>query len=140
MPRNEPEASTQRFHKRGEVMKLKFIGLVIVMSIMGSESGHAQFGDSFPIWFNLKDADIVAMDGAADRILANKTLKPGMSESWKGKGTGNTGKISILKAFKKYGLPCFETSYQFEFFRVADPVKYVIPWCRLSDNSWKMVF
>ena len=58
------------------------------MTVLSSGSGHAQFGEAFPVWFNLRDQDVTAIDRAADRILENEPLKPGLTESWEGMGNG----------------------------------------------------
>lgn len=121
-------------------MKGKIIGFAIVMAVLGLDAARAQFGEAFPVWFRLEDADHAAIMAAEDRILASEPIGRGTTESWAGEGTGNTGRITILKVFQKDEMPCLETAYDFRIARVADPIRYVVPWCRIADGSWKMAF
>ena len=121
-------------------MKLRTIGIALVLTILGAQSSHAQFGEVLPPWFKLQDADVMAISAAENRILANQPVKAGASEAWAGKGTGNTGKVSVKKLSKRKGLSCLETEYLFKFARARDSIRYMVPWCKDKDGAWKMVF
>ena len=121
-------------------MKGRIIGFAIAVTVLALDAGHAQFGEAFPVWFRLEEADHAAITAAEDRILAAEPLGPGTTESWAGDVTGNTGTISILNVFEKDGMPCLETAYDFKIARTADPIRYVVPWCQTADGSWKMAF
>lgn len=122
-------------------MKLRVLIFATSMIALVAGAAHAQLNnDVFPVWFKLEDPDVEAIREAEDRILANEPIKPGLSESWKGAGTGNAGKVSVLKLFKKKGADCIQAAYDFKFARAADQIRYVLPWCKFPDGSWKLVF
>jgi len=121
-------------------MKLYNLALVTFLIVFGAGAAHAQMGNAFPYWFKLQDADVVEITKAEDRILAKQPIKAGLSESWKGAGTGNAGSVTILKVYEKKGAECIDTAYDFKFARAADSIRYVLPWCKFPDGSWKLVF
>ena len=121
-------------------MNFKTFGLAIFLATLIAVPGHAQLVDVFPPLFKLQDADVQAISDAEDRILAHDPITAGTTEAWEGAGTGNSGTVSILKVFEKQGLSCLETAYDITVARVVDPIRYVIPWCKVDDGSWKMFF
>ena len=121
-------------------MRLLILPFIAVAIALGSSVVHAQLSGAFPVWFKLHDADIDAIAKAEDRILAHDPIKVGIIESWEGAGTGNTGKVSVVKLYKRNGADCIQAAYDFNIARAADPIRYVLPWCKFSDGTWKLVF
>ena len=117
-------------------MTRKIIRILILVTMLGSASAQAQISYSvFPLGFRLLDKDVEAIDNAEIRLLARKKITAGATEAWKGQGTGNSGKVTILRVFEKQGLPCLETAYDFKFERINSPnPRAVHHVCRLPAN------
>jgi surface antigen len=91
--------------------------------LFGSRLGEAHYqGD---------DTKIIMRVGAD--MLRN--APDGESRSWSNPQTGNSGTITVLRSYKRGGLPCRDAQVNSKLKERS--VVYVLPVCQVADGSWK---
>ena len=92
--------------------------------LFGSRLGQAHYqGD---------DTKIIMRVGAD--MLRN--APDGESRPWSNPQTGNSGTITLLRSYKRAGLPCRDAQVNSQLKERS--VVYVLPVCQVADGSWKI--
>jgi surface antigen len=61
----------------------------------------------------------------------------GARAPWEYAGTGRAGEVRITRVFQAKGMNCAEVEH---VFTKGNGGRYVLPFCRVSDGSWKVAF
>ena len=108
-----------------------------VLSAAGVQSGSAAglndpFGrDSY----NLSEADWELFKQSVRQVL--EAQKQGATADWAGKESGRAGRATLLRVFKRDSMPCGEVEH---VFTAGGGRRYVLPFCRAGDGTWKIAF
>lgn len=57
--------------------------------------------------------------------------------SWQGQESGRAGRATLLRVFERDGRPCGEVEH---VFTTGGGNRYVLPFCRADDGTWKVAF
>jgi len=63
--------------------------------------------------------------------------KQGATADWAAKQSGRAGRATLLRVFERNGMPCGEIEH---VFTVGGGNRYVLPFCRTGDGTWKVAF
>lgn len=123
------------------IMKRLLIALAasfLVMTVLPDFQGQAQGVSPFSGKGGVKftDSDLRLLNGTRDALLTG-TADSG-TKSWSNPKSGVSGKTTLVRSFAKKGLPCREIRYDIDS-RGAKR-KFVVPYCRVKDGSWKLAF
>lgn len=61
----------------------------------------------------------------------------GATASWQGAQSGRAGRASLLRVFERDSMPCGEVEH---VFTAGGGNRYVLPFCRAADGTWKVAF
>ena len=84
----------------------------------------------------LSKVDINAGRDAAARLLADADPKVGLSESWTGPTSGNTGTLTIERLYKKNGHDCRAVRSNVEY-KVGTHRSFLLQTCNVS-GQWRL--
>jgi len=86
----------------------------------------------------LTNDDMERMDAAAARLYQGRSI--GTVERWRSPVSKNAGEVKLVRSFDTHGMPCRIIDYTIRFEVMRDsPDHYVITWCRVENNVWKVV-
>jgi surface antigen len=89
-------------------------------------------------WPGLSQDDISHMHAAAARLYEGKSV--GTMERWRSPNSKDTGEVRLIRSFEAHGMPCRTIDYTIRYEVTADnPDHYVLNWCRVSEDTWKIV-
>ena len=129
-----PRVGTARRRLVGAAIVLP---ICAVLSVAGLRSAPAAglndpFGrDSY----NLSEADWELFKQTVRHVL--EAQKPGATADWAGKESGRAGRATLLRVFERDGMPCGEVEH---VFTAGGGRRYVLPFCRAGDGTWKIAF
>jgi surface antigen len=85
--------------------------------------------------YHLSEADWELLKQSVRQVL--EAQKQGATADWVGKQSGRAGRATLLRAFEREGMPCGEVEH---VFTAGGGNRYVLPFCRVSDGTWKIAF
>jgi surface antigen len=85
--------------------------------------------------YNLSEADWELFKQTVRHVL--EAQKAGATADWAGKESGRAGRATLLRVFERDGMPCGEVEH---VFTVGGGRRYVLPFCRAGDGTWKIAF
>ena len=89
-------------------------------------------------WPGLTPDDIVRMNAASARLYEGRSI--GTIERWRSPASADAGEVTLTRDFDWHGMPCHALDYTIRFNTDrGSPDHYVMTWCRLPDESWKIV-
>jgi hypothetical protein len=89
-------------------------------------------------WPGLSEDDVVRMHAAAARLYEGRSI--GTVERWRSPESKDAGEVKLIRSFDSHGMPCRTIDYTIRFNeRRNSPDHYVINWCRVSEDTWKIV-
>jgi surface antigen len=68
---------------------------------------------------------------------ALESQKAGTAVEWAGKQSKRAGRVTLLRIFQLNGMPCGEVEH---VFTDGSGSRYVLPFCRVADGTWKVAF
>ena len=77
----------------------------------------------------------LGVDGAGD--LEEGRNRSRATADWAGKQSGRAGRATLLRVFERGGMPCGEVEH---VFTAGGGNRYVLPFCRTGDGTWKVAF
>ena len=83
----------------------------------------------------LSNADREAMERARRDVLGQ--MKQGAVSVWKDDTTGHSGEARLRRTYEQNGLMCAEVDH---IIRIPSESRYVIPFCRVGDGTWRVAF
>jgi hypothetical protein len=90
-----------------------------------------------PSWVTLTQSDLAMIKGALAEQIHNR--KPGTSASWRNPESGNSGMVTLLKAFARQGRRCEQIEYRLSPPDRTNPSdRFVLTRCVQPDGSWKL--
>jgi hypothetical protein len=88
----------------------------------------------------LSKEDLAIGQAAADKLLTADEAEIGRSEDWVGPTSGNTGSISVQKAFQRQGMECRTLRSEVRYRKTpAPPRTFSLNVCRLKSGEWKLM-
>lgn len=113
------------------------LSILVLVNAAGTPA-HAQGVSPFSKrgGLNFTDTDRKLLNQTRDVLLAAKGGDP--MRRWTNPKTGNTGVTTLMQSFTKQGLPCREIRYDID--AKGQKRRFVIPYCRVKDGSWKIAF
>ena len=91
-----------------------------------------------PEWPGLTEDDLARMHAAAARLYEGRSI--GTVERWRSPQSKNAGEVKLIRSFDAHGMPCRTIDYTIRFDIMRDsPDHYVMNWCRVSEDTWKIV-
>lgn len=104
-------------------------------------AGHAQInpfrGYKGP---TLSKEDLATGRAAAHKLLSEDQAQVGKSEDWAGPTSGNTGSISVQKAFRRQGMECRTLRSEVRYRTSSAPPRTLnLDVCRLKTGEWKLM-
>ena len=85
--------------------------------------------------YNLSEEDWGLLKQSVREVL--EAQREGATASWQGKQSGRAGRASLLRVFKRGTMPCGEVEH---VFIAGGGNRYVLPFCRAADGTWKVAF
>ena len=83
----------------------------------------------------MSEADSELMRGALKSVLDAK--KAGATAEWTSASSGRAGRATSLDVFKKNGMDCANVEHSFT---AGDGTTYKLPFCQMTDGTWKIAF
>lgn len=83
----------------------------------------------------LTKGDLALVMGASNDVNASGTRE---TKSWSNPATGASGTVALARAFQSGGMQCHEVNYTFQFTRPAHHSAYVLTWCQVGPDTWKI--
>jgi hypothetical protein len=91
-----------------------------------------------PAWPGLPKDDFDRMTAAAERLYEGQSI--GTIERWRSPDSKNAGEVKLTHSFEAHGMPCRTIDYVIRFNeKRARPDHYVLTWCKLPNDGWKIV-
>ena len=89
----------------------------------------------------LSKEDLALGQAAADKLLTEDQAQIGKSEDWAGPTSGNSGSISIQKAFHRQGMECRSLRSEIRYKKASTPSPRVfnLNVCRIKTGEWKLM-
>jgi surface antigen len=88
----------------------------------------------------LSKADLTSGQAAANKLLTEGQAQVGKSEDWSGPTSGNTGSISVQKAFQRQGMECRSLRSEVRYkITSASPRTFNLNVCRIKTGEWKLM-
>jgi surface antigen len=87
----------------------------------------------------LSKEDLASGQAAANKLLTEDQAQVGKSEDWAGPTSGNTGSISVQKAFQRQGMECRTLSEVRYKIASASPWTFNLNVCRIKTGEWKLM-
>jgi surface antigen len=89
-------------------------------------------------WPGLTQDDIDRMHAAAARLYEGRSI--GTVERWRSPDSKDAGEVKLIRSFESHGMPCRTIDYTIRFESARNsPDHYIINWCRISEDTWKIV-
>lgn len=109
---------------------------VMVISTVGNTTaqGVSPFSKRGSLDFTARD--LALMNGTRDELLAAE--KGDFVKRWSNPKSGNSGVTTLTQSFTRKGLPCREIRYDLVIEK--NRRRYIVPYCRVKDGSWKIAF
>jgi surface antigen len=85
--------------------------------------------------YRLSEADWELLKQSVRQVL--EAQKQGATADWAGKQSGRAGRATLLRVFERDGMPCGEIEH---VFTAGGGNRYVLPFCRTGDGTWKVAF
>ena len=85
--------------------------------------------------YNLSEKDWELLKQSVRQVL--EAQKAGATAVWEDKAAGRAGRASLLRVFEREGMPCGEVEH---VFTAGGGNRYVLPFCRVPDGTWKVAF
>jgi surface antigen len=122
------------------MQRCKFIGLavavVLLLAMVPSASARGVLVDPFGRQsYRLSADDWELFRGAVRQVLEEQ--RQGATASWQGKQSSRAGRATLLRVFKRGTMPCGEVEH---VFTAGGGNRYVLPFCRIEDGTWKVAF
>jgi surface antigen len=83
----------------------------------------------------ISEADSELMRGALKSVLDAK--KAGATADWTSTSSGRAGRATSLDVFQKDGMDCANVEHSFT---AGDGTTYKLPFCQMTDGTWKIAF
>jgi hypothetical protein len=89
----------------------------------------------------LSKEDLASGQAAAARLLTEDQAQVGKSEDWAGPTSGNTGSISVQKAFQRQGMECrgLRSEVRYKEDSTSSPRVFNLNVCRTKAGEWKLM-
>jgi hypothetical protein len=89
-------------------------------------------------WPGLGQDDLDRMNAASARLYEGRSI--GTVERWLNPDTRDAGEVKLIRSFDSHGMPCRTLDYIIRFQTNRNRLDhYVVNWCRVSGNDWKVV-
>jgi surface antigen len=107
------------------------LSLMVVPSASGAALNDPFGRDSY----RLSEADWELLKLSVRQVL--EAQKQSATANWAGKQSGRAGRATLLRVFARDGMPCGEVEH---VFTAGGGNRYVLPFCRTGDGTWKVAF
>jgi surface antigen len=97
--------------------------------------------DSLVFGRRLSKEDLASGQAAANKLLTEDQAQVGKTEDWAGPTSGNTGTISIQKAFQRQGMECrgLRSEVRYKKASTSSPRVLSLNVCRTKTGEWKLM-
>jgi surface antigen len=85
--------------------------------------------------YRLSDAAREQLKTAVRTVLESRT--PGTTVEWRDEENDRSGRATLLSVYERDGMPCGEVEHVYTDGKGA---RYVLPFCQVSDGTWKVAF
>jgi surface antigen len=85
--------------------------------------------------YKLDEADWELLKQSVRQVL--ETRREGAAADWAGKQSGRAGRATLRRVFERSSMPCGEVEH---VFTAGGGNRYVLPFCRTADGTWKVAF
>lgn len=126
---------TTRKTKTGRFLRSAAIVLPIIMMAPLPSLAEGLINPFSSASTGMSEADSELMKGALKSVLDAK--KAGATADWKSASTGRAGRATSLDVFKKNGMDCADVEHSFT---AGDGTTYKLPFCQMTDGTWKIAF
>jgi hypothetical protein len=87
------------------------------------------------------ETNVVLTQADLDMIRATLDQQVGTSASWSDSASGNSGKITLLKALSRNGQRCEQIEYRMSPPSKTEPSdRFVLTSCKQPDGVWKLSY
>jgi len=108
----------------------------LFIALAPSASGAGLLNDPFGReTYRLSEPDWELLKQAVRQVL--EAHKQGATADWTGTQSGRAGRATLLRVFERDGMPCGEVEH---VFTAGGGSRYVLPFCRVADGTWKVAF
>jgi surface antigen len=83
----------------------------------------------------MSSADRQAMEQSRREVL--ERMEQGAVSTWRDEATGHSGEVRLRRVYEQNGMRCAELE---QILRSPAESRYVIPFCRTTDGTWRAAF
>ena len=116
--------------------RTKLMSLAIGSALIASASlpvlAQNVFGRSLA---QMSPADRQAMEQARREVLERN--EQGAVAMWRDEATGHTGVVRLTRIYERNGMSCADVE---QVLRMPTESRFVIPFCRIADGTWRAAF
>ena len=88
----------------------------------------------------LTRGDLDSMNTAAAALYKGKAAQIDATGTWKNPKSGNSGTVKLIGIYLYKGMPCRRLAHAIKIKGEADPKRFRIDRCRISNGDWKIRF
>jgi surface antigen len=85
--------------------------------------------------YGISEEDWESLKLSVRQVL--EAQREGATATWQGAQSGRAGRASLLRVFERDSMPCGEVEH---VFTAGGGNRYVLPFCRAADGTWKVAF
>ena len=116
--------------------RFKYLALAALLPAMisvATAEGLINPFDSSATGLSKEDTEL--MRGALKSVLDAK--QAGATADWTSTSSGRAGRATALDVFERDGMPCANVEHAFT---AGGGTTYRLPFCQVSDGTWKIAF
>ncbi len=115
------------------------IGLAIALGLFSTPAAaQINFFEGYVI--NLTRGDLDSMNMAAAALYEGAGARIDAISTWKNPKSGNSGVVKLIGIYRYKGMPCRRLAHAVRIKGEADPKRFRIDRCRVSNGDWKIRF
>jgi len=115
------------------------IGLAIALGLLSTPAAaQINFFEGYVI--NLTKDDLDSMNMAAAALYKGEVARLDATSTWKNPKSGNSGTVKLIGIYRYNGMPCRRLAHAVKIKGEADPKRFRIDRCRVSNGDWKIHF
>jgi hypothetical protein len=124
----------------GPSAQIRLLG--VVLGLLAMSASKVVLAQPVPVptlaWPGLAQDDIDRMQAAAARLYEGRSI--GTVERWRNPDSKDAGEVKLIRSFDSHGMPCRTIDYTIRFETARSrPDHYVLNWCRVTGDTWKIV-
>jgi surface antigen len=111
---------------------------VLLTSVVDVSLAQAPVMTGDIAWPGLTQDDLDRMHAAGARLYEGRSI--GTVERWRSPDSKDAGEVKLIRSFDARGMACKTLDYTIRYETARNrPNHYIINWCRVQGDEWKIV-